>query len=275
MTRAYAVLGRDVSRSLSPSLHTRAARALSIDLRYGARSCPTEADFLGALDDLRRGALEGANVTIPYKEAAARAARVLDPIAAEIGAVNCLTRTPSGALSGSNTDAPALLHLFGALPPGALDRVQILGSGGAARAAAWALREAGAGSIRLSARDPVRALEVARIARAEVGPLAPLEGATLVVSALPPDPGLAAQALEQWIAVADRPQIYDLAYGALTMASTTPLIALARARSLEGTDGLAMLVEQAARAFATWTGIPLPEVRIAMGPGFDTHPGEA
>ena len=274
MTHAYAVLGRDVSRSLSPSLHTRAARALSVDLRYGARSCPTEADFLAALDDLRRGALDGANVTIPYKEAAARAASVLDPIAAEIGAVNCLTRS-AGALSGSNTDAPALLHLFGAPPPGALDRVQILGSGGAARAAAWALREAGAGSIRLSARDPARALEVARIAGAEVGPLAPLEGATLVVSALPPDPGLAARAMEQWIAVADRPQIYDLAYGALTMASTTPLIALARARSLVGTDGLAMLVEQAARAFATWTGIPLPEVRIAMGPGFDTHPGEA
>lgn len=56
------------------------------------------------------GRSTGANVTIPYKEAAARAASVLDPIAAEIGAVNCLTRS-AGALSGSNTDAPALLHL--------------------------------------------------------------------------------------------------------------------------------------------------------------------
>lgn len=275
MTRAYAVLGRDVSRSLSPSLHQRAARALAVDLRYEARSCPSEADFSDALDDLRRGALDGANVTIPYKEQAARAASSLDPVATEIGAVNCLARTPAGALVGSNTDAPALLHLFGGLPEGALRRVQILGSGGAARAAAWALREAGAGAIRLAARRPERALEVARIAGAEVGPLAPWEGATLVVSALPPDPGLAAQAMAQWIAVADRPQVYDLAYGALAGGATTPLIALARARSLVGTDGLAMLVEQAARAFATWTGIPLPKVRIAMGPGFDTHPGEA
>src|SRR5690606_15565324 len=112
--------------------------------------------------------LRGLSVTLPHKEAAARAEGVtLDPLAAAIGAVNTLVRAPGG-WSGHNTDALAAEELVGAAlraagrEPGAT-RAALLGSGGAARAMAHALARLGL-PVTVFARDPARGRTLAEAA---------------------------------------------------------------------------------------------------------------
>lgn len=259
MSLRYVLLGRDVSRSLSPRLHRAAAASLGIPLLYEAYSCPSERELDAALDDLRRGLFAGANVTIPYKERVWAAIPDRDAAATAIGAANCVVRGPR--LLAYNTDGPALVHLWSRLPPGVLDRVVVLGAGGAARAACWALQSLGVAGARIAARSLDRA--VAASGSTGVAPvlLGPILGCTLVVSTLPPDPALAEQALGAWIPVAERPQIYDLAYD---REGPSVLAARAHGLGLKATDGRAMLIEQAARSFSLWTEAPLEAVREAM-----------
>lgn len=98
--------------------------------------------------------LKGLNVTVPYKEAVLPFVKELDPVAKAIGAVNVLKRTQEGHWMGYNTDGPALLDSLGkwlsnAFPECAL----VLGSGGASKAAVWALHTLGIQPIIVS-RSP-------------------------------------------------------------------------------------------------------------------------
>ncbi len=83
--------------------------------------------------------LQGFNVTSPYKEAVMPFLDSLDPVAAEVGAVNCVVRTSVERLVGHNTDAPALKDEFAEFIGGRSIKALVLGTGGAAKAAAWAL----------------------------------------------------------------------------------------------------------------------------------------
>src|SRR5205823_1966103 len=82
----------------------------------------------------------GVNVTIPHKLAALELADEATPAAEAIGAANTLTLA-DGRMTAANTDAPGLIDALGEPPT---CRALVLGAGGAARAAAWALKEAGA-----------------------------------------------------------------------------------------------------------------------------------
>lgn len=259
MRRLLAVLGRDVSRSLSPQLHGAAAEALGLDVAYVPVSCASEAHFDEAVLALQVLGARGANVTIPYKDRALALASELSDAARAMAAVNTFTFEGGGRILGDNTDGPGLAAVLAALPAGTLARVQILGAGGAARAAAWALREVAAGEVRVSARRGGDAC--AAIAGGTSGPLTPVPGATLVISSLPNDPGLATEALASWIDVGARPYVLDLAYGGAT---PSPLVQLAAGRGLAAQDGLAMLVEQAARALASWTGGEVSRILAVM-----------
>jgi shikimate dehydrogenase len=251
MRRLLAVLGRDVSRSLSPLLHGAAASTLGLDVAYVPVSCGDADHFRRAVDALICLGALGANVTIPYKDHARQLATELSATAAEIGAVNTLTFS-TGKIAGDNTDGPGLLRTFEDMPDDRFARVQILGAGGAARAAVWAVRARGAGEIRVCARR----------GGAGVKPLEPFQGATLVISSLPNDAAIAADVLARWIDLAARPFLYDLAYGGPGEAS--PLVARAREAGLSACDGQHMLLEQAALALAGWTGGEVSAIRVAM-----------
>src|SRR6202020_251425 len=84
----------------------------------------------------------GANVTIPHKHAALALADSASEAARAIGAANTLTFAPGGTIAAENTDAPGLLAAID--EPLSGKRALVLGAGGSARAAVWALREAGA-----------------------------------------------------------------------------------------------------------------------------------
>lgn len=262
MKRLLAVLGSDVSKSLSPLLHTAAAQATGADIAYVPVNCPTVADFDRAVDALRTLGALGANVTIPYKIRALERADRSSPTAEALGAVNTLTFHPDGTIEGDNTDAPGLAAVLSDLSHETTRKIQILGAGGSARAAVWAAQRQRPAAIVVTARSKADAL--AERFGVEAAPLRPVPEATLVISTLPKDPSLAERALSEWVDVGTegRPTVCDLAYG--SPAEVSALVRLARARGLPAFDGRRMLVEQAALAFQVWTGSNVTRIRNAM-----------
>ena len=248
------VLGHPVSHSRSPAIHNAAFAELGLDWRYVRLPVPPGllAETVRALGG---SGYRGANVTIPHKEAALAAADEATPAAAAIGAANTLTFEADGRIRADNTDAGGLLDALGDPPSGL--RCLVLGAGGAGRAAAFALREAGAAQVSVWNRTPERAERLA----AELGVThAAVPGpADLVVNATSVglDPALGeAEALEAvGLAGMEPPERFaDLVYGE----RPTPLQAWAARGGAHVVDGLEVLVRQGARSFEIWTGRPAP-----------------
>jgi shikimate dehydrogenase len=185
----------------------------------------------------------GANVTIPHKEAALAVATDATARARQIGAANTLTFA-TGGIEADNTDAPGLLAALPAVPGSAL----VLGAGGSARAAAWALREAGA-TVKVWNRTPERATALA--AALDVEAVDRPEPAGLLVNCTAvglDDPEASPVDRIVW------PIVVDLVYGD----RETALIRDARDAGAATVDGLEVLVRQGALAFERWTGRPAP-----------------
>jgi shikimate dehydrogenase len=267
-TLVYAVVGQPVSHSLSPAMHNAAYASLGMDAVYVA--LPVEP---AGLADALRGAhalgIRGLNVTVPHKQGAAAACTVLDRVAAEVGAANTLRRAADGG-EGFNTDAPACLALLEAAGLGAGAHALLLGAGGAARAAGWALARAGAG-VRIAARrsgaagalaDHLRA--VVQGARAEAVPWesAGSESARADAIVNGTSVGLAGQEGRLPALRLRRGQVVlDFVYG------ETELARAARSAGARLVTGEQVLVRQGALAFTLWTGRPAPEAVMAAAIG--------
>src|SRR6188472_1529447 len=126
-------------------MHNAALAAVGLrDWRYQHLPLPP-ALFAETVRALPTAGFRGVNVTVPHKEAALAVADAASGPARAIGAANTLTFEPDGTIHADNTDAPGLLA---ALPRSPADRsALVVGAGGAARAAVWALREAGAAEV--------------------------------------------------------------------------------------------------------------------------------
>jgi len=142
-TRICGVMGDLVAHSVSPAMHNAAFRELGLDYAYLPFN--VGADNLGkAVDGIRALNLVGMNVTIPHKVAVIPLLDEVDPQAQQIGAVNVI-HNKDGRLAGSNTDAEGFLRLLEGHGINARGlRVVVLGAGGAARAACFALASQGA-----------------------------------------------------------------------------------------------------------------------------------
>jgi shikimate dehydrogenase len=158
-TQVFAVLGWPVEHSLSPAMQNAAFAEAGMDATYVA--LPVAPAELGAAV---RGAhalgFRGLNVTVPHKEEVARLCGTLDAIASKVGAVNTLSRLDD-SWAGHNTDAPAVRGLLTEAGLGPRSRALLLGAGGAARAAAWALLQVGAETA-VAARRPEAAAALCR-----------------------------------------------------------------------------------------------------------------
>jgi shikimate dehydrogenase len=156
----YAVIGDPVEHSLSPRLFAWMFAELSVDAHFTAlRVRPSE--LPEAIARVRRGALAGLSVTLPHKEAVLGLLDDLHPLAARIGAANCVARE-GGRLRGYNTDAEgfrAALQQAGQAISGS--RAVVLGAGGGARAAVAALVLGGAKNLVIAARNGKRAAQLA------------------------------------------------------------------------------------------------------------------
>ena len=165
-TRVFGVIGDPIAHSLSPLLHNTAFIARRINAVYLPFLVKDLRDFLNAAPDF---ALRGFSVTLPHKQGILRHLRDCDALSAEIGAVNTVVVRRDGSLYGCNTDYVGVLRALEkklALPK---SRILILGAGGSARAAAFALARAGA-AVSIFARRNAAARELARAAGAEVVP---------------------------------------------------------------------------------------------------------
>lgn len=267
--RVAGVLGWPIAHSLSPRLHGFWLRHYGIDGAYVPM--PVRPGALGkALSGLVVLGFAGANVTIPHKEEACALVDDVSNLARRIGAVNTIVARPDGRLFGTNTDAFGFVANLEAGCPGwyaAAGPAVLLGAGGAARAIAVALLDAGVPALTLVNRDQGRAERLAahldagtRVTvhrwtrRADV-----LAGAALLVNAtslgMTGKPPLDLD-LSALLAAA---VVTDIVYAPLT----TPLLAAAAARGHRIVDGLGMLLHQARPAFQAWFGVD-PEVTPAL-----------
>ena len=278
---AFGLLGHPLGHSLSPVLHRAALQAVGLEGEYRLYDVPPEAAerlIPQLLDDLRGGRLHGLNVTIPYKQQVTAWVEDLTDAARGCGAVNTLY-AEAGRLVGHNTDAAGFwedarrrLPLMEA--PGW--QVVLLGAGGAARAVAYAALRQG-WPVHVLARRLEQARALAHHFRAQgraqvfphpwkrrTDPAAPwFTGRlpVLLVNATPVGMHPHTQT-SPWPEAGPWPRgaAYDLVYNP----RETRFVAAARRAGLPATDGLGMLVWQAALAFQRWTGIPAREVLPAM-----------
>jgi shikimate dehydrogenase len=272
------VLGWPVAHSRSPAIHNAALAALGLDgWRYQRLPVP-RALFAETTRALRSSGFVGANVTIPYKQDALALATEASEAALAIGAANTLTFLDDGAIVAENTDAPGLVAALGRLvdSPAHL-RALVLGAGGSARAAVWALREAGADDVAVWNRTPARAQELTR----ELGVRAVdspepaellvnctsvgLEGADLEPSASQD------AALNQLGLGFDQIGEYSYVIDMVYRQGSTPLLAAAAAHGVGTVDGLEVLVAQGALSLQLWTGRPAPLEVMRRAAGSEEH----
>lgn len=256
--RLAVVIGWPVEHSKSPVMHNAGFAALGIAADYRALAVAPP-DLASAVAKLRDQRALGASVTVPHKVAVMQHCDSLSDAAQAIGAVNTLEFCDDGSIRGHNTDAPGYVHALrdatGHDPSGR--NVLLLGGGGAARAVAHGLMEAGAASLRIVARTPARV----KWARA-----LPWESA-LLQSALPDcqllvdctSMGLNEESESQLPAPIPLALLPKTAIvSTLVYHRQTRLLAEAAARGLTTVDGTGMLLFQGTVAFEIWTGQPAP-----------------
>ena len=251
----YGLVANPAGHSVSPAMHNAAHRALGRNALYIPLQAENAADLFAFANAF---ALKGASVTVPFKVDVLPYCRP-SALAARAGAVNTLIRGDAG-WDGDNTDIEGLLApLDGRIHvPGA--RVVVLGAGGAARAAAAALVDRGA-RVTVCARQYDKARDVAALAGCSAAPMPPAPGSwDLLVNAT--SAGMHPRTDETpWPdARFDGALVYDLIYNP----RETRLLREARTAGCDTLDGLPMLVAQAERQFAIWTGtLPPPGVMLA------------
>jgi 3-dehydroquinate dehydratase / shikimate dehydrogenase len=165
-TQVFGVIGDPIAHSLSPLLHNTAFIARKINAVYLPLLVRNLRDFLKCAPDF---GLRGFSVTIPHKQSILRHLQDCDALSAEIGAVNTVVVRRDGSLYGCNTDYVGVLRALEKKLVLPKSRVLILGAGGAARAAAFALSRAGAG-VYICARREIPARELARAVGGEIVP---------------------------------------------------------------------------------------------------------
>jgi len=256
------VLGWPVSHSRSPRLHGTWLERHGIDGTYVPLPVRPE-DFAAAVRALLALGFQGANVTIPHKEAAFALCDTVEESARRAGAVNTLVFR-EGRIVGSNTDGFGFLESVREQAPGwqAGDGPAVmLGAGGAARAIAAALLDAGCPRLTIVNRNPARAEALAEAlgGPVEVASAPPLADAALLVNAT--SLGMAGQP-PLAIDLAPLPA-HAVVADAVYVPLETPLLASARARGLRAVDGLGMLLHQARPGFAAWFGV-MPQVDASL-----------
>lgn len=265
-TTLVGVIGWPVEHSLSPAMHNAAFSELGLNWAYVP--LPVYPDHLGeAVRGLRALGFAGANVTVPHKEAVLAHLDEVSRTAQAIGAVNTIV-VRDGSLYGDNTDAAgfiASLEEVGFDPAGTY--CALLGAGGAARAVAHALADAGALQICIYNRSYSRARALCqdtakfhanvRFEPASLKDLSAIGNETdLLINAtsLGMWPHLETSPWPDGLPVPGQLTVCDLVYNP----RETSLLARARAAGAGTVSGLGMLIHQGAAAFEMWTGRSAP-----------------
>lgn len=257
-TTPFGIVGSPLGHSASPAMHNAAFAALGLDAVYVPFETADADEFLEVASALGLG---GASVTAPLKQAIATRCASTDEVSASVGVVNTLKRSGAG-WEGRNFDVAGFLapiDRLGAAPSGS--RALILGAGGAARAAAWALRQRGV-EVAIAARRDEAARRVADAVGVGV---ASWPSGSSGLGRVPARPALLVNAtpVGAWPASGASPvdaPVADVAYDLVYNPIETEFLTRARAAGARTISGIEMLVEQAARQLEWWTarGAPRP-----------------
>jgi shikimate dehydrogenase len=272
-----AVLGQPVAHSRSPAMQNAALAELGLapEWSYGAiEVAPRDfAELVGELagtDDYL-----GVNVTVPHKLAALASAHEASAVARAIGAANTLTFA-DGRIAAENTDGVGIIDSLPSSPAG--KRALVLGAGGSARAAIWALKHAGAevyvwnrteASARALADEFGVELAAGGSQHADASASRELRAASFELLVNATTVGLASASEGQPSAESGFPDLKDLPIDADAIKAEvvldlvygsheTQLIAAARAAGAIPVDGLDVLVYQGAASLRLWTGAEPP-----------------
>lgn len=257
-TMTYGVMGWPIKQSLSPELHNHWLEQQGIDEKYGLLEISPEALRFKTKELVARG-LKGWNITVPHKTAMLNLCDEISPTAKSIGAVNTV-KLVDGHLYGTNTDAYGFIkNLVNKAPTwNSRKAALVLGAGGAARAAVYALIEAGVPKVYISNRTYEKAEKLCdELGAVVLEPLAWDDRETIVgdVSLIVNTTTLGMAGSPELVmdlsSAKKETVVYDIVYKPLM----TKLLSEADNRGLIVVDGLGMLVHQAVAAFELWFGI--------------------
>lgn len=254
-----ALLGDPVSHSLSPRMQRAALSEIWPNRRfsYSAIRVLSE-EFESKVHHLQKNHYTGCNVTLPHKAAAAHLAIPDDKYTKALQIANTL-KFVDGRILARNTDVPGFLAPIKSHKPG---RALVLGAGGAALAAIFALSKSGWEVVAWN-RNSFRLVELQRLVKfkpiADPNP----DKCKLVVNAT--SLGLKKGELPplMWSNFEKDATLYDLAY----QKGSTDFIKRAQQEGKKTIDGREMLVEQGALSLEWWTGLSVPRetMRLAVG----------
>jgi len=258
MAERYAVIGNPVAHSRSPWIHAEFARAEKQDIEYTRIEAPRDG-FERAVREFHAAGGRGLNITLPFKGEAFGYCKSVSARAQKAGVVNTLILDRG---FGDNTDGVGLLrdladHLGVELVGKA---VLLLGAGGAAQGVVGALLEARVGRLVIANRTEQKAHALAALyAGVSARGLGALAGESFDIAINATSAGLAGAAPALPAGLLGRGVLaYDMVYG-----RDTPFLAAARKAGARTSDGLGMLVEQAAESFFLWRGVR-PQTRPVL-----------
>ena len=256
-TKLCMVIGDPIEHSLSPQIHNTGYQALGINNEFVYLACQVNiaklAQFIGGV---RAMGIRGVSCTIPHKIEIMPYLDEIDPIAKAIGAVNTVVND-NGVLKGYNTDWQGIIVPLEKITTLRNKKVALLGAGGAARAAAYALNKSGAQVIvynRTLAKAQVLAKKFGCEARA-IKDIAKIKNSDIIVNATSVglSPEVHATPLDKEL-ITSRHIVFDTVYTPYN----TKLLQDAEQRGAKVIHGMEMLLEQAVAQFALYTGKPAP-----------------
>jgi shikimate dehydrogenase len=270
-SQIFGLVGYPLGHSWSPVLHKAAYTAVSLDADYRLyeinTNCNPDTELQFLIQQMRLGKIHGLNITIPYKE---KIVQYLDEIlsdAGEIGAVNTIVRS-GNQIIGYNTDAPAFAKEIEQFKMTEQQLALVLGAGGAARSVVYTLNKMG-WQVIIAARSVPKATQFLhemgykkKKQNYHVTELSAhglqtwIKKINLIVNTTPlgMSPLLSDTPWPKGLSFPEKGALFDLIYNP----PQTKLMQEASHTGLYVRNGLGMLVEQAALAFETWTGLTAP-----------------
>ena len=272
------IIGYPLGHSLSKVMHEAVMKELGIAASYDIMETNPE-DLIQKVKDIKREGYLGFNVTIPFKVPMTMMIDDFDDVANIAGCVNTVKVMPDKSLKGFNTDVYGFSEAISYEQKSFIrgKKGAIIGTGGAARAAAIGLCQAGVKYIDFYTRNIVNASNMVNFLRSQfsgvefnlkqVQSMSDLSDVAILVNATPI--GMRGKAMDLTpvelpiLKTMTNPAIvYDIVYNP----RKTILLKDAQSLGLEIIDGCEMLIYQGARAFELWTGQkpPISIMKIAL-----------
>jgi shikimate dehydrogenase len=262
----YVVMGNPVAHSMSPVIHKQFAHQFGHNIEYTALWVDTDG-FAEAVEQFRAEGGKGFNITVPFKQDAFRLADNLSERAKLAGAVNTIRFEPDGKIFGDNTDGTGLVHdltkNLGVHLRG--KKILVLGAGGAVRGVLGPLFKQNPAVLAIANRTVSKAQELARafaqFGKIEAGDYDDLVGKRFDVVINGTSASLQGEVPPLPVNLfANNAVAYDMMYGD----KPTPFLEWAMLHgAATASDGLGMLVEQAAESYLLWRGVR-PDTKLVI-----------